>query len=199
MSERPASPTHVLLLRAVNVGGRNRVPKADLAELAAEAGLADVAVHLNSGNVLGTPDAGDHVDDVAARLRALLAERLGVDTSVHAAARTELSALVDGLLASDLLAPGETLDSVDPKAVHLVLLDTVPHPEAGEALAAVDAGDDRAVVVGRGVWVRYAGPSHSSRLGLPRIERAASGDAPPAQRRVGTARNLATVRVLAGR
>ena len=37
MSEHPASPTHVLLLRAVNVGGRNRVPKADLAELAAEA------------------------------------------------------------------------------------------------------------------------------------------------------------------
>ncbi|TFI15743.1 hypothetical protein E4A41_15305, partial [Micrococcus endophyticus] len=68
---------------------------------------------------------------------------------MHAAARTELSALVDGLLASDLLAPGETLDSVDSKAVHLVLLDTVPHPEAGEALAAVDAGDDRAVVVGR--------------------------------------------------
>ncbi|TFI50024.1 DUF1697 domain-containing protein, partial [Micrococcus endophyticus] len=66
MSEHPASPTHVLLLRAVNVGGRNRVPKADLAELAAEAGLADVAVPLNSGNVLGTPDAGDHVDDVAA-------------------------------------------------------------------------------------------------------------------------------------
>ena len=43
MSEHPASPTHVLLLRAVNVGGRNRVPKADLAELAAEAGLADVS------------------------------------------------------------------------------------------------------------------------------------------------------------
>ena len=44
--------THVLLLRGVNVGGRNRVPKAELAELAAEAGAEDATVLLNSGNVL---------------------------------------------------------------------------------------------------------------------------------------------------
>lgn len=199
MRDGPASPTHVLLLRAVNVGGRNKVPKAVLAALAAEAGLADVATHLNSGNVLGTPAPGQVIDDVGTRLRALLAERLGVDTSVHTAARTELSDLVDGLLASGLLTAGESLESLDPKSVHLVLLDGAPRPEASAALAEVDGGDDRADVVGRGVWVRYAGPSHASKLTLPRIERAVPGNAPPGQRRVGTARNLATVRALAGR
>lgn len=50
---------------------------------------------------------------------------------------------------------------MDPKSLHLVLLDGPPHPEAATALAAVDAA--------------------------------------PAERRVGTARNLNTVRVLAGR
>ncbi|MDO5633395.1 MAG: DUF1697 domain-containing protein [Micrococcus sp.] len=202
-SARPDAATHVLLLRGVNVGGRNRVPKADLARAAERAGVRDPHVHLNSGNVLGTLATGTDPDDVAARLRAHLASDLGVETPVLAITVKELDALLDALLNSELVAWDETLEDLDPKRLHLVVLDRAPEPQAAAALGEVDFGADRCAVIGRGVWIRYAADTQRSRLSLPRIERelnageATSGAAETAV--VGTARNLRTIRTLAGR
>ena len=44
--------SHVALLRAINVGGRNRVAMADLRELFAHLGFAPVQTLLQSGNVV---------------------------------------------------------------------------------------------------------------------------------------------------
>ena len=49
--------THVALLRAINVGGRNRLPMSDLTAICADAGCADVKTYIASGNVLFKADA----------------------------------------------------------------------------------------------------------------------------------------------
>lgn len=127
--EPDGAHTHVLLLRGVNIGGRNRTPKAELAALAERAGAREVTVYLNSGNVLcRMPGEEDSAAGVAERLRRLLAERLGVDTSVHVAAREELSGLLDVLAGSELCGADEGLDELDPKRVHLVLFGRAPMP-----------------------------------------------------------------------
>ena len=186
--------THVLLLRGVNVGGRNRVPKADLAELAAEAGAEDVTVHLNSGNVLcRITDERRPAAEVAAMLSRLILARLDVETIVHEATAAEIASLLDAWQDSDLApTPGELEDGgFLPRQAHLVLLDSAPDADDAARLMAEDFGADRCLVTGRGVWIRYAVDTQSSKLTLPRIERVLG--------RTGTARNLNTVKVLAGR
>ena len=49
-----SSAEHVALLRAVNVGGRNRVAMAQLRELLSGLGYGDVRTHLQSGNAVFT-------------------------------------------------------------------------------------------------------------------------------------------------
>ncbi len=185
--------THVLLLRGVNVGGRQRVPKAELAELATEAGAEDVTVYLNSGNVLCRIGERHPAAEVAAVLSRLIQARLDVDTPVHEATAAEIASLLDAWEAS-ALAPTEQ-EVADgrflPRQAHLVLLDSAPDPEDAEQLMGEDFRDDRCLVTGRGVWIRYAVDTQSSKLTLPRIERVLG--------RSGTARNLNTVKVLAGR
>ena len=42
---------YVLLLRGINVGGKNKVSMSDLEQLLLNAGFEDVASYINSGNV----------------------------------------------------------------------------------------------------------------------------------------------------
>src|SRR4030095_5352330 len=45
-------PTHIALLRGINVGGRNRVAMADLRKVVLGLGYTDVATYIQSGNVV---------------------------------------------------------------------------------------------------------------------------------------------------
>jgi uncharacterized protein (DUF1697 family) len=53
MTKRKAEPTsYLVLLRGINVGGRNRVPMAQLRTTLDELGFTDVSTYIASGNVL---------------------------------------------------------------------------------------------------------------------------------------------------
>jgi uncharacterized protein (DUF1697 family) len=69
--------SHVALLRGINVGGRNKVPMAELREVVASLGHAGVSTYIQSGNVLfstGETDTGQ----LAAALEAAISERFGL-------------------------------------------------------------------------------------------------------------------------
>lgn len=51
-----ANNRYVVLLRGVNVGGKNRVPKAEFQEVLERAGCTDVVIYLNSGNAVCTSE-----------------------------------------------------------------------------------------------------------------------------------------------
>src|SRR5262249_60126891 len=61
-------PTHVALLRGINVGGNNKVAMADLRDVVASLGHTRVSTYIQSGNVLFTARKG------AAQASALAAE-----------------------------------------------------------------------------------------------------------------------------
>jgi uncharacterized protein (DUF1697 family) len=46
--------TYVAMLRSINVGGRNRIPMADLRALVSSLGFGDVVTYIQSGNVVLT-------------------------------------------------------------------------------------------------------------------------------------------------
>ena len=71
---------HVALLRAINVGGHNRIRMAELAELLKSLGLTNVSSYLQSGNVVCTSDQA--ASAVAVSIREGVAEHFGHDIAV---------------------------------------------------------------------------------------------------------------------
>lgn len=120
---------YVALLRAVNVGGNNKVPMARLRELAEGLGYTDVATYVQSGNLVlsaATKKAADVETAVADAIRT----DLGVDVAVVVRSRDELAAVI----AANPL--GEVAD--DPKRLLVNFLTAQP---AAEKLAALDPGE----------------------------------------------------------
>ena len=89
-----ASGQQVALLRGVNVGRAKRVAMADLRALVEALGAREVRTLLNSGNVVFTAPEGVAPGEMAARIEAALAARLGVVTRVTVLSADELAAVV---------------------------------------------------------------------------------------------------------
>jgi uncharacterized protein (DUF1697 family) len=177
-------PSHLALLRGINVGGRNRVAMAELRRVVAALGHTDVATYIQSGNVVFTsadPDAAA----VAAALERAVADDLGVPAAVVVLDRAELAAVVAGNP-----FPGEP----DPKRLHVVF--TAAGLDA-DAVAAVATEEERARERGGRDEVRVRGRVLYLRTpdGLGRSELATRLARPAAGVR-GTTRNWATVAAL---
>ena len=83
-------PTHVALLRGINLGGRNRVAMGDLREVVTSLGHTDVATYIQSGNVVFTSKEAD-TKALAAALERAIAEVLTVRPRVVVLSRNELA------------------------------------------------------------------------------------------------------------
>lgn len=84
---------HVALLRGINVGGRNRVPMADLRAVFTEAGFEDVTTYIASGNVLFSTAtrAAAREDEIEAALE----RRFRLPLTVVVRSAKQLVAVVD--------------------------------------------------------------------------------------------------------
>jgi len=85
-------PKHVVLLRGVNVGARNRVAMPKLREALEDAGFADVQTYLQSGNVVlssSLPSA-----KVATTCKRAIARSFRLDLEVLVRSKGQLTAIV---------------------------------------------------------------------------------------------------------
>lgn len=167
----------VLLLRAVNVSGRNRVPMERLREILAPT-LGEVSTYIASGNIV-CPRPSDPVS-TCAETRALIAAEFGVDTPVI---HRSHDALVAALAA-------QPFDGSDEKMLHVMFLEGEAQPGAVEALLPRLVPGERIALVGDDLWIDYGGGGvHATKLTKAVLDRALGV--------AGTARNLRTVRTLA--
>jgi uncharacterized protein (DUF1697 family) len=179
-------PTHIALLRGVNVGGK-KVVMAELREVVASLGHADVATYIQSGNVLFSSDQAD-TGELAAGLEQAMAETLGVQAGVVVLSREELAQVV-----RDNPYAGEP----NPKFVHVIFLRPDPDPDPGmadrladaRAQAAQKGSRDTAQLTGRAVFLHT--PDGFGTSELAKLLGRAGG--PMSARGAGTARNWATV------
>jgi len=72
--------TYLLLLRGINVGGRNRVPMADLRVFLEEQGLIDVSTYIQSGNAIAR--SGLAASMLSRKLEAGLPRAFRLDSSI---------------------------------------------------------------------------------------------------------------------
>ncbi|NLX10148.1 MAG: DUF1697 domain-containing protein [Chloroflexi bacterium] len=88
--------TYVILLRGINVGGKNKIPMADLRKCLEELGFSSVSTYIASGNVILKSD--QHPDEVKAQIEAALPERFRLDSDliqVLVLTRPQLQAVID--------------------------------------------------------------------------------------------------------
>ena len=173
--------SYVLLLRGINVSGRNRLPMADLRALVAALGYGDVTTYLQSGNLVCTGDG--RADDVAAAVATSLSGELGLSVPVFG--RT---AAAWGVVVADNPLAG--LDD-DPKKLHVTFLDGVPDPERVAALTAeaVAFAPERIEVVGAEAFLHCPDGYGEARLSNMFLEKRLG--------RMATTRNWRTVLALA--
>lgn len=183
-------PTHVALLRGINVGGKKKVAMADLRSVVGELGHADVSTYINSGNVLFTPQPlGRDSADLAREMAEAIAAKLGVSASVVIVTRDELAQVI-----ADYPYPQEP----DPKRVHAVFLSAPPSPEllgkidAAVAAAAAKGARDSVTASGRTLYLHTPDGFGRSEVSEATMRIVAA----PKAGLVGTARNWATVNKL---
>jgi uncharacterized protein (DUF1697 family) len=176
-------PTHVALLRGINVGGRGRVPMPELRSLMAELGHADVATYIQSGNAVFTSDRDPST--LADELEQAITERMNVSCGVVVITRDDLQQVID-----DNPFPDED----NPKLLHAVFrraeLTADERAKVAEAVGRAKAKgcEDEAVIVGRTMFLHTPDGLGRSELSAQLSRTAAS--------KTGTARNWATVHKL---
>jgi uncharacterized protein (DUF1697 family) len=128
---------YAVLLRGVNVGGRNKIAMADLRQLLAELGYTDVKSHLQSGNAVIS--SGQPPDRLATEIAGALDARLGLRCAVLIRTGAELAEVLDG---NPL---GREPDN--PSRYFVAFLSSPPQPASVTRLQDQDFGPDRA-------WIR---------------------------------------------
>ena len=183
--------SHLALLRGINVGGRNKVPMADLREVVTSLGHTGVSTYIQSGNVLFST-AEDDTAKLAAALESAIEGRFGIWSSVVVLSRDELTRV---------LAANPYPHEPNPKMVHVVFLNAeLP----GTLLERISAAESTAAAKGSRDTVQPVGQSPGRALFLHTPDGFGTSElaqnvlkilAPPKKSRPGlaaTARNWAT-------
>lgn len=144
----------IVLLRGVNVGGRNRVPMAALREALQEAGLGPSRTYLQSGNVV--LDSAAKPAELAHDCERVIANRFELDIAVVVRTRAQLAKVVR----HDPF--GEIADN--PKLYQVSFCSAKPDKAAVEKLADSAVGEERLQAHGREIYAWFPDGVGRSRL-----------------------------------
>jgi uncharacterized protein (DUF1697 family) len=137
----------IALLRAVNVGGRGKLPMQDLKAACEKAGLSHVSTYIASGNIVFAADQSAAV--VKILITKLLRDRFALSKS-HTLIRTprKLAKVIAG-------NPFATAAAKRPNLLMVNFLDGLPPAGAAAALAAYD-GPERLQLDGDHLYIDFA-------------------------------------------
>lgn len=124
----------IVLLRGVNVGGKNRLPMDELARLLEGLGLEDVETYIQSGNAVGR-SVGEAASTLGEALAAAIEERHGFRPRVLVLGADRL------LEAVDANPFPEATD--EPGFLHLLFLDRPPPSPDLDSLAKIATASER--------------------------------------------------------
>lgn len=146
---------YVVLFRGV--GGATQLPTKPLKEALTKAGFGNVATYINSGNAVLSSDRP--VNEIAAKIAGIVKREFGFEKDIMLVARSDWSKLVRDNPFPEAIA--------EPTTLHAFVLDSVPEPDATEALAARTVGRERIVVVGKVLY--FHAPDGFGKSKLPPV------------------------------
>lgn len=147
----------VALLRAVNLGARNKVPMAELRTLLEDAGYENVRTYIASGNVL--LESRDGAAKVAAAIERLVADSFGVTTTAILRKPRDLATIVEA-------HPfGKNISET-----HVAFLAAKPAKPAVARLEEAARATDETALAGSDLYLRLPRGVQGARLSAARIE-----------------------------
>jgi len=171
--------THIILLRAVNVGGAS-LPMAELREIMTELGAGGVRTYIQSGNAVCV--SPDNPDDFDRALEKAIEAKYGFFREAIGRTPAELKAALAAYPFDAEEIKGE------PKHGYISFMVEPPTAAAIAQARTYDTGADEWEIIGRDMHIRY-----ENGAGGPDMKAAAIGKALKVP---GTVRNLNTVRKL---
>jgi uncharacterized protein (DUF1697 family) len=133
---------HIVLLRGINIGSRNRISMPELREALEGAGFKDVRTHLQSGNVVLESTAKP--ESVARKCEKVISERFKLEIPVVVRTRAELA----GVVKRNPLGKVAT----DPKRYQVSFLSARPSANVVRELQDAAADSEQVVAIGREVY-----------------------------------------------
>jgi uncharacterized protein (DUF1697 family) len=153
--------TFVALLRGINVGGRNRIPMAELKAVFSRLGHDDVATYLQSGNVVFRSSTG--ASEIAAAAEEEVAKAFGVRPTVLLRTPAELRKVAE--------SNPYLQDEADLTKLLVVFLDGRPAAKAKARLDPERSLPDRFSVEGREIYLHLPNGFGRSKLTIDYFER----------------------------
>ena len=137
----------VVLLRGVNVGGRNMVAMARLRDLLIKAGFAEVTTYLQSGNVVLRSDSPG--SEVGAATSQVIKQGFGLDIDVIVRESRQMQSIVERNPLKEL--------AIDPKRHLVTFLGRAPEPAALEKVLALADASEAVSVQGSEIYSYHPG------------------------------------------
>lgn len=139
--------SYLALFSAVNVGGRNKLPMAELKELCRQFPITDVSTYLQTGNLVFTAvNPPDHQFITA--LQQSIEQRFGFVCSIFIRNADEMQQLVAN-------NPFTTQPQIDPKQLLLVFLQQAPSAQQFSALQQAVKGEEQLFLWGNSLYISY--------------------------------------------
>lgn len=142
MMREPGMARHVLLLRGINLGSRNRIAMPALRAALEEAGFDDVRTYVQSGNVVLSSSAKSN--DVGRKVQRVIAKEFGLEIAVVTRTRTQLAKVVERNPLARV--------AKNPKRYQVSFLDAKPSRDVVHRIEEAAAASERVVVDGREIY-----------------------------------------------
>jgi uncharacterized protein (DUF1697 family) len=153
---------YICFLRGVNVGGKGKVPMAELKTvLEDELGFADVKTVLQSGNVVFTAKGKPSVK----KIEAAIEKAFKYQSDVHLLTPAELRKIVEA-------NPYKKEAKAKPSQTLAMIVSQPPEKTAKEKLTALASGDEKFTVTPNAVYIFYDEGMARSKLGGSSLDRA---------------------------
>jgi uncharacterized protein (DUF1697 family) len=147
--------TWVALLRAINLGARNKVPMAELRQVLEEAGCESVRTYIQSGNVAFEHDKPDRT-----ALEAAVEKAFGVQSVIVLRTAKQVRSLLSA-----------HPFGADTSKSHVAFLSQKPGRAAWRSLADLDIAPDRFEALGADVALHYPNGFSGAKLTAARLEK----------------------------
>lgn len=147
--------TYIALLRAINLGKRNKVKMAELRILLEELGLSNVQTYIQSGNVIF--DSEENAEQLKIKLEQEIESKFGFPVPVVLRTSNEFKQIIESSpYMFESLQKGESL--------HVSFLDELPSQERIDRLKDYKNEIDEYQIKGKEIYIYFHQDFHKSNL-----------------------------------
>jgi uncharacterized protein (DUF1697 family) len=151
----PRVKARVALLRGINVGGHNKIPMAELRQVAGELGWQDVRTYIQSGNLVFRGEGA--ASSLEQALSDAIQSHFGLQVPVIVRSGAEWASYVKANPLLDMCRK-------EPQLVMLALSRKKPSKDAVTGLVEYAQGGEKVLRTGDALWVHFANGSARSKL-----------------------------------